>query len=81
MALAKSLDDFPSRVRLRVRIALIEHQTNATAISRQIGWTQSYIAHRLNGRRPFTVEDLAAIAGALGITPDQLILGREWVAA
>lgn len=68
----KSDSDYPSRVRARVRLALRERDRSASALARQIGWTQSYMSHRLNGRQPFSVDDLAAIAEGLGITPSEL---------
>lgn len=81
MQFSKAPDDFPSRVRLRVRLALTEQRVSAAALSRRLGWSQSYIAHRLTGRRPFTVEDLTAIAEELGIAPARLIADRDEVAA
>lgn len=77
----KAPDDFPGQVRLRVRLALTEHRTSAAAMSRRLGWSQSYIAHRLTGRRPFTVDELVSIAAELDIPVSRLLpIEREAVA-
>ena len=76
MEFSKAPDDYASRVRLRVRLALTEHNLSGAALARQVGWSQSYVAHRLTGRRPFTVEDIAKIAAALDIPVNRLTADR-----
>ena len=50
-------------------------------MSRRLGWSQSYIAHRLTGRRPFTVDELVSIAAELDIPVSRLLpIEREAVA-
>lgn len=77
----KSSSDYPSRVRARVRAAIAASGKAARVVAADLGWSQSYMAHRLTGRQPFSVDDLAAIADALGISPEELTADREEVPA
>lgn len=47
---------------------------SARALAERAGMTHTYLNQRLNGVTPFTVRDLGAIAYALGVTPDDLLM-------
>jgi transcriptional regulator with XRE-family HTH domain len=39
----------------------------AIELGRRLGWSQSYVARRLDGRIPFGLDDLERVASALGV--------------
>lgn len=47
---------------------LARHRRSGRSMAFELGWTQPYISRRLTGEVPFDVNDLAAIAAALGVS-------------
>jgi transcriptional regulator with XRE-family HTH domain len=54
-------------VAAEVRAALARAQRSGRNVAAALGWTQPYMSRRLNGDRPFDVDDLTAIADELGV--------------
>jgi transcriptional regulator with XRE-family HTH domain len=50
-----------------VRAQLARRRRSARSVALELGWTQRYMARRVNGEVPFNVEDLAAIAELLDV--------------
>ena len=50
-----------------VRAQLARRRRSARSVALELGWTQTYMSRRINGRIPFNVDDLAAIAEALDV--------------
>src|SRR5579859_5043198 len=50
-----------------VRAQLARRRRSARSVAFELGWTQTYMSRRINGRIPFNVDDLAAIAEALDV--------------
>jgi transcriptional regulator with XRE-family HTH domain len=55
------------KVAEEVRAQLARKRRSARSVALQLGWGQTYLARRVTGETPFTINDLAAIAGVLGI--------------
>jgi transcriptional regulator with XRE-family HTH domain len=74
-----------------VRAQLARKRRSARSVALQLGWQQSYLARKVIGQTPFTIDDLAAIAGVLEVPvteffgglrkPGSLCLPRLAVAA
>lgn len=58
-----------------VRAWLGRRRLSAAAAARRIGWTQPYLARRLNGMTTFTVTDLGALGQLLGVAPAAFLEG------
>jgi hypothetical protein len=54
-------------VAIEVRAWLARRQVSANRASQILGWSQPYIAARLNGRQPFDLDDLAQLAELLDV--------------
>ena len=54
-------------VAAEVRAQLARAHWTGSRLARELGWTQPYTSRRLTGEVPFDVNDLDAIAGALGV--------------
>lgn len=50
-----------------VRAALAENGMSASEMARRIGVTQPYMARRLGGDVPWRINELTAVADALGV--------------
>ncbi|TDC01859.1 XRE family transcriptional regulator [Micromonospora fluostatini] len=50
---------------LRARLA--RERISVTALARRLGWSQSYLARRVDGRVAFDLDDLEKVADELGI--------------
>lgn len=50
-----------------VRVLLARRRLSAARLAQQLGWSQPYMARRMAGTQPFDVDDLEAIADALGV--------------
>lgn len=50
-----------------VRVILVRRRMSATELARQLGWSQTYMARRMVGAYPFSVDDLEDIAAYLAI--------------
>ena len=83
MTVSHTPGKWATRIRLRVRAVLAEHEVSASEVARRCGWRQQYLARRLTPTNPvpFSVADLEAIAAALGISPTEITNDREAVAA
>jgi len=55
------------KVAEEVRAQLARKRRSARSVALQLGWQQAYLARRVTGETPFTINDLAAIAGVLGV--------------
>src|ERR1043165_7796258 len=51
-----------------LRALLARRRVSASELSRRLGWKQSYMARRIDGRVALDVDDLQAIAHALEVT-------------
>lgn len=54
-------------VAAEVRAHLARHGRSGRSMAAQLGWQQKYLSRRLTGKVPFDVNDLDAIADALGV--------------
>lgn len=54
-------------VAAEVRAEIARQRRTARSVAMQLGWTAPYISRRLSGQTPFTLDDLDAISGALGV--------------
>lgn len=68
MQLTQSAGDLASQVSARVRAVLAARRLSARSVAEQLGWTQSYMARRVNDKAPFSVADLEALAEFLGLS-------------
>jgi len=59
--------DAQQEVAAEVRAQLARHQRTGRSVALQLGWKQPYMSRRLTGAVSFDVNDLDAIAGALGV--------------
>jgi transcriptional regulator with XRE-family HTH domain len=50
-----------------VRAEMARQRRSGKQLATQLGWSQMYLSRRLSGRAPFNLDDLAAIAAALGV--------------
>lgn len=64
------------RVRLRLREELARQKLSQPDVADLIGWTQSRVAQKLTGRTPITLDELEALAFAVGMSPTELIRDR-----
>lgn len=60
-----------------VRAEMIRHGKKQASIAAGLGLSQAAVSHRLNGRTPWDVNELAAIAGLLGVPLATLLHGVE----
>lgn len=66
-------NEAPAKTQLRhgvaeeVRVLLARRRLSAAKLAQQLGWSQPYMARRMAGTQPFDVDDLEAIADALGV--------------
>jgi predicted XRE-type DNA-binding protein len=60
-----------------LRGKLAEQQLNQTQAAAIIGRVQSYISDRLDGKKPFTVDELALLCFALEIKPSAVLQEAE----
>jgi transcriptional regulator with XRE-family HTH domain len=51
-----------------LRALLARRRVSASELSRRLGWKQSYMARRIDGRVALDVDDLQAIANALQVS-------------
>ena len=52
---------------------LAKQDMSGAELGRRIGRSQNYVAIRLRKESPFSVSDLADVAGALGVTPSRIL--------
>lgn len=58
-----------------VRAALARRRISGRQAARDLGWKPAYIWRRLDGRTPFDVNDLAALAQLLQVPASSLLSG------
>ena len=66
----------PETVAAEIRAELARHRLSARRAAARLGWTQAYLSRRLNGDVPFNVEDIEALAGLLGVSPQRFFRGN-----
>lgn len=73
---------FARAVTAEVRSLMGAHNITGRSLSERIpGRSNNYVAERLRDEKPFSVDDLAAIAAAFGVTPAQLVTdAMRWMA-
>lgn len=59
-----------------VRAELARRRISGRKLATDLGWKQATVARRLNGTYPFTIDELAAIAGYLGVPISALLPER-----
>ena len=64
--------DPDSAVAREIRGVMGKEDLNHGQLARRLGVDRSWVSRRLRGQTPITVNDLAAIAGALGVTVAEL---------
>ena len=70
------------QVRLRLREEMAVKEMSQRDVAGILTWSQSRVAHLLNGRVEMSIDDLAEFAQALGISPTEIVRdrGMEFVA-
>lgn len=63
-----------------VRVELARRRTSGRAMARELGWSFTTTARRLNGSSPFDIDELDAVARFLGV-PVSALLPTEDLAA
>ena len=61
------------RVTEEIRVALARRRLSATELAQRMGVSQSYLARRMTGAQPLSLDDLQRIATALGVNVVDLI--------
>ncbi|MFG2054801.1 helix-turn-helix domain-containing protein [Micromonospora sp. NPDC048930] len=61
------LSGLRERISEAIRVELARRRMSQRALADATGLSQSYIGRRLTGEMPFTTDDLALIAKALGV--------------
>ena len=64
------------RITEEIRVALARRKMSASELARRAGWGQGYIARRMDGRAPLSVDDLDRIAEVLDMSINDLIPER-----
>ena len=59
-----------------VRAEMARHRLTGTDLAHALGWSITTTRRRLNGTHPFDVEELAQVAGVLGVPVTELV-GEE----
>lgn len=60
-----------------VRAEMARRKISQTTVAQHLGRSQTAISHRLNGRVPFDINELTAIAQLLGVPLSDLLAGTE----
>lgn len=60
-------------VAAEIRAEMSDQQISGAALSRLTGMSQNYIAKRLRGELPFTLNDLESVSKALGLSPSEVL--------
>lgn len=76
-----SAKTFTQVVAMEIRVAMTRADVRQSELARRIGKTEQWLSVRLRGRQPIDLNDLALIAGALGVSPLDLLPSREIAAA
>lgn len=70
------LEPLAQRTRKRVREELDRKKVVQSDIAGQLGWSQAKVAQKLNGRTPWTLEELEALCFIAGISPVEALRDR-----
>jgi transcriptional regulator with XRE-family HTH domain len=70
-------DDLLRKLGLRVRELRTARRLTQGALAERVGFRASYFSHIENGVKGATVETLAAVAAALGVTLSELFVGVD----
>lgn len=71
------MDTLRELVAGELRATLARKRISAAALARQLGWSQTYMARRVDGRAPLDVDDLEKIADVLEVTVADLLPRRQ----
>lgn len=71
--MASVSEELSRAVSAEVRRLIADRKWSGRELSRQAGLVPSVVAYKLKGERSFDVDDLAAIARALGVRVSDLI--------
>jgi transcriptional regulator with XRE-family HTH domain len=69
--------DLLRKLGLRIREIRTQHGMTQQQLAERVGFRSSYFSHIENGAKGTTLETLAAIAAALGMTLSELVLGID----
>lgn len=67
------MDTLRERVAGELRATLARKRISAAELARRLGWSQSYMARRVDGRQALDLDDLERIAAALDVEPAELL--------
>lgn len=67
MQLTESADDLTTQVANEVRAILARRRLSQQVVADAAGWSQSYLARRMAGRRPFDLADLDRLSEVLDV--------------
>lgn len=67
------MDSFREQVAAEVRAEMARQNISQETLSRAMNMNQATLSRRLNGRLPFTTDELAAAAHALGCPVNRFI--------
>lgn len=62
------------RVALEVKAQMVRQEVNQQQLAESLGLSQAAVSRRLTGEVPFDVNELVAVAAALGITVADLMV-------
>ena len=65
----------PETIAEEVRVLLARRKLSQRALAELLGWQQSQVSRRLGGTTPFTADEIAEVADALGV-PVETLYGR-----
>lgn len=60
-------------VAMEIRVAMTRADVRQSELARRIGKTEQWLSVRLRGKQPIDLNDLALIAGGLGVSPIALL--------
>ncbi len=70
------IETLAQRVRRRIREELDRKKIVQTDIAGQLQWSQAKVAQKLNGRTPWTLDELEGLCFIAGISPVEAIRDR-----
>ena len=73
------MDTLRELVAGELRATLARKRVSAAEAARRLGWSQTYMARRVDGRAPLDVDDLERIAEVLEVTVADLLPRRQRV--
>lgn len=68
-----SMPKLSEQVRLKLREEMARLEMSQRDVAELLGWSQSRVAHLLNGRVEMSVDDLAEFAFILSVRPTEII--------